>query len=41
MKKIIVIILAFCMILALAACGGSPKKADSDVIKIGVYHSAF
>ena len=37
MKKIIVIVLALSMILALAACGGSSKKADSDVIKIGVY----
>ena len=41
MKKVIALVLAFVMIFALAACGGSGKSSSSgDTVTIGVFEPA-
>ena len=40
MKKVIALVLAFVMVFALAACGGSSKKAEADTVTIGVFEPA-
>ena len=40
MKKFIALVLAFVMVFALAACGGSSKKAEADTVTIGVFEPA-
>ena len=40
MKKVIALVLALVMIVALTACGGSSKKADADTVTIGVFEPA-